>query len=53
MQALKVEYLPHYSYEDYLLWEGDWELISGVAFAIAPSPAKNHQMIVGYIFSEL
>ncbi len=53
MQALKEEYFPHYSYEDYLLWEGDWELISGVAFAMAPSPVKNHQMIVGYIFSEL
>ena len=32
-----------YSYEDYKLWEGNWELIDGVAYAMAPNPVKRHQ----------
>ncbi|CAA6825493.1 MAG: Unknown protein, partial [uncultured Sulfurovum sp.] len=26
MSAMKQEYYPHYTYDDYKLWEGDWEL---------------------------
>jgi Uma2 family endonuclease len=32
-----------YTYQDYLLWKGDWELINGYPFAMAPSPFKKHQ----------
>ena len=53
MPALKREFFPHYNYEDYFSWEGDWELIDGVPFAMAPSPVKNHQMIVLEIGREL
>ena len=35
----------HYTYEDYKNWEGDWELIEGVPFAMSPSPKKTHQNI--------
>lgn len=36
MPAVKKEaYLPHYRYDDYLLWEGEWELIDGIAYAMA------------------
>ncbi len=54
MEALDIyNYMPNYTYEDYKEWEGKWELISGVPFSMAPGPTKRHQMIIGYIFSEL
>ena len=43
--AIKLEYLPHYTYEDYKEWDGDWELIDGVPYAMAPSPMKRHQLL--------
>ena len=45
MGALKEEYLPHYTYEEYREWEGDWELIEGVPYAMAPAPMIRHQRI--------
>ena len=45
MGALKLEYLPTYSYEDYKLWDDNWELIYGVPYAIAPAPMIKHQNI--------
>jgi len=54
MEALKkYDYLPHCSYEDYKQREGEWELIEGIAYAMAPAPVKKHQKLVGYIFSQL
>jgi len=32
-----------YTAADYRRWEGDWELIDGVAYAMAPSPVVVHQ----------
>lgn len=40
------DYIPLYSYEDYKLWEGDWELIRGYPYAMSPSPVRKHQSIV-------
>lgn len=37
--------LPHYLYEDYASWEGDWELIKGIPYAMTPSPTLQHQRI--------
>jgi len=37
--------LPHYNYNDYETWEGAWELIQGVPFAMTPSPTLEHQRI--------
>ena len=45
MAALKAEYLPHYTYDDYAQWEGAWELIYGVPYAMAPAPMIKHQRI--------
>jgi len=45
MGAMKDEYYPHYTYDDYKMWEGDWELIHGVAYAMAPAPMIRHQRI--------
>jgi len=41
-----------YSYSDYKMWEGDWELIDGHPVSMAPAPVKKHQILSGKIFSE-
>ncbi|MEA3498366.1 MAG: Uma2 family endonuclease [Campylobacterota bacterium] len=45
MGALRFEDLPRYTYDDYLLWEDNWELIYGIAYAMAPAPMIKHQSI--------
>ncbi|MGH8553273.1 MAG: Uma2 family endonuclease, partial [Methylococcales bacterium] len=45
MRVLKPSNLPHYTYNDYTHWEGRWELIDGIAHAMAPSPSIQHQRI--------
>jgi len=42
-----------YSYDDYINWEGDWELIDGIAYAMAPAPMRKHQNLSGNIYFEL
>ena len=51
--ALKMEDLPHYTYDDYAQWEGRWELIQGIPYAMAPLPVIKHQQISGKIFRYL
>ncbi len=53
MAVLTHKDLPEYTYDDYQQWEGDWELIEGVPYSMAPAPVKNHQMLVLAIGSEL
>jgi Uma2 family endonuclease len=53
MSALAKEDLPAYSYEDYQHWEGDWELIEGIPYAMSPAPVKRHQILALSIGSEL
>jgi len=48
-----MEPIEYYTYEDYKEWEGEWELIDGVAYAMAPSPKITHQAIASGISSEL
>ncbi len=43
MEAVKI--LPHYTYNDYLHWEGKWEVIDGIPYAMSPAPVPNHQLI--------
>ena len=38
MSTIDREQLPHYTYEDYLCWEGRWELINGIPYAMTPAP---------------
>ena len=45
MGALREEYLPHYTYDEYKLWEGEWELIDGIPYAMAPAPLIEHQTV--------
>jgi Uma2 family endonuclease len=37
--------IPRYTYGDYKLWEGNWELIKGYPYAMSPSPNRKHQGI--------
>ena len=39
------ELLPHHTVSDYRRWEGDWELIEGIPYAMAPSPTARHQRL--------
>lgn len=45
--SLRPQDLPHYMYADYARWEGRWELIDGVAYAMSPSPTFTHQRVYG------
>lgn len=45
MRKLQASDLPHYYYDDYILWEGRWELICGLAYAMSPAPSIQHQKI--------
>ena len=40
-----LAYDEKYTIVDYHLWEGDWELIYGDAYAMAPSPLYSHQFV--------
>ena len=52
---MKVAYklLPQYTYNDYCLWEGKWELIDGIPYAMSPQPKPEHQRIAGSLHAEL
>lgn len=51
--ALKVENLPKYTYEDFCQWEGRWELIGGVPYAMSPLPTGKHQKICRKLLVQL
>lgn len=51
--ALGNDFLPEYTYEDYLVWEGNWELIQGVPYAMSPGPSIRHQAINSKIIAQL
>jgi Uma2 family endonuclease len=47
-----VKILPHYTYDDYIHWEGKWELIDGVPYAMSPAPVPEHQRLSVNLCSE-
>ena len=49
--AIKI--LPYYTYEDYCKWEGRWEIIGGIPFAMSPAPVPRHQWVSSNIKAEL
>ena len=53
MSSINPQDLPHYTYDDYCLWEGRWELIQGIPYAMTPAPSINHQSISNKIAHEL
>lgn len=40
---LTIQDFPRYTYKDYEKWEGDWELIRGIPYAMSPAPNWKHQ----------
>ncbi|MCK4762505.1 MAG: Uma2 family endonuclease [Candidatus Aminicenantes bacterium] len=53
LAALNLEDLPHYNYDEYVHWEGSWEIISGIPYAMAPAPVMKHQRLSVKIASQL
>ena len=49
-QTLKI--LPNYTYDEYAQWEGRWELIDGVPYAMSPLPIPRHQIVSGNLHYE-
>jgi Uma2 family endonuclease len=47
-----VKILPHYTYEDWLNWKGQWELIDGIPYAMSPMPVPKHQRIANALGGE-
>ncbi|MEO6733395.1 MAG: Uma2 family endonuclease [Ferruginibacter sp.] len=41
--SIASKYRPYYTYEDYCQWEGKWELIEGMPYAMCPAPVPAHQ----------
>lgn len=48
-----IRFAPHYTIEDYRLWQGDWELWNGLAIAMTPSPGRKRQAVLVALASEL
>jgi Uma2 family endonuclease len=48
-----ASFTPRYTYQDYLQWEGDWELWFGTAVAMTPSPFGPHERIVSELAGQL
>ncbi|MDB5192772.1 MAG: hypothetical protein JWQ96_2335 [Segetibacter sp.] len=44
--------LPHYTYQDYLNWEGRWELHEGHPIAMSPLPLPEHQRVAAELITE-
>ncbi len=47
---IATKYLPKYSYKDYCNWEGQWELIDGIPYAMYPLPTIIHQDVNGNLY---
>ena len=48
-----LAYQEYYTKDDYAHWEGDWEIVDGVAYAMSPSPMVTHQFVNGRIYRQL
>jgi Uma2 family endonuclease len=44
--------IPHYTFEDWKLWEGKWELHDGYPIAMSPAPVPEHQRVANNIKAE-
>ena len=53
MAAIDYDSFTYYNFDDYTQWEERWELIDGIAYAMAPAPYPKHQKVVARIWREL
>ena len=44
-----------FTYVEYSTWPDDerWELIDGITYNMSPAPTSNHQILCGYLFTEI
>ncbi len=49
--SIADKYRPRFTYDDYVIWEGRWELIDGMPYAMSPAPSPDHQQINGRLYS--
>lgn len=49
--SIAEKYRPHYTYNDYCQWEGRWELIEGMPYAMSPLPVPEHQNVCGNLYT--
>src|SRR4051812_40859049 len=47
-----VKILPHYTYDDWVNWKGQWELIEGIPYAMSPMPVPGHQRVANALSAE-
>jgi len=45
--------IEYYSYDDYVKWEGDWELINGMPMAMSPAPVRKHQSLASEVIRHI
>ncbi|MEJ7737784.1 MAG: Uma2 family endonuclease [Chitinophagaceae bacterium] len=50
--SIADKYRPQFTYTDYCQWEGRWELIDGMPYAMSPAPAISHQRINGMLYTK-
>ncbi len=51
--SIAQKIIPHYTYNDWVHWEGKWELIEGHPIAMSPTPIPYHQRVASEIRTEL
>jgi len=51
--AIANKIIPHYTYDDWVHWEGKWELIDGHPIAMNPTPVPAHQRVAAELRTEL
>lgn len=51
--GLADKIIPHYTYNDWVHWEGKWELIEGHPIAMSPTPIPAHQRVAAELRGEL
>ena len=50
---MAIAYQDYYTFEDYQHWQGDWELIEGMPYAMTPSPTVTHQTVGFNVASQI
>lgn len=53
MKTVRIDYIPRYTYDDYVQWKGRWELIGGIPYAMTPLPVIEHQEVSRNILVQL
>jgi len=50
---MALAYLEYYTFKDHQHWQGDWELIEGMPYAMTPSPSVTHQAVIVNVVSQI